>query len=364
MRYLTKSRFKMALECPTTLFYTKKEDVYASNSLDDPFLQALANGGFQVGELAKCYYPGGNEVEGLDYEKTWEETKKLLEKPNIILYEAAIMFENLFVRVDVLKKTGNKIELIEVKSKSFNSKTFTEDMWQKKNRDKLDAGWMPYIYDIAFQSYVLKQAFPSFEVASFLMCSDKDQTATVDGLNQKFLIDKKGKQTKVKVIGDISLKFLGTPILTAVDVSEAIAKIHNDVEASEIYKDIGFKDSIKIFSEAYSKDNKILSVVGKHCKGCDFRTNHATLKSGFNECWKLAYGLTPKELEKPFSFDVWYGPKVPEDKIFMDDIDLGDIAIKVQDPGIDGLTRCSYVGIGGFRINCIRIRGLNMGLNM
>jgi hypothetical protein len=339
MKYLTKSRFKMALECPTTLFYTKKEDVYASNSLDDPFLQALANGGFQVGELAKCYYPGGIEVEGLDYEKTWSETKKLLEKPDVILYEAAIMFENLFVRVDVLKKIGNKIELIEVKSKSFNSKTFTEDMWQKRNKDKLDAGWMPYIYDIAFQAYVLKEAFPNFEVKSFLMCSDKDHTASVDGLNQKFLIDKKGKQTKVKVIGDVSLKSLGTPILTAVDVSEAIAKIHNDVEASEIYKDKGFKDSIKIFTDAYSKDNKILSEVGKQCKGCDFRTNHATLKSGFNECWKLAHGLTAKELEKPFSFDVWYGPKVPEDKIFMDDIDIGDIAIKVQDPGIDGLTR-------------------------
>jgi hypothetical protein len=329
----------MALECPTTLFYTKKEDVYASNSLDDPFLQALANGGFQVGELAKCYYPDGIEIEGLDYEKTWIETKKHLEKPNVILYEAAIMFENLFVRVDVLKKTGNKIELIEVKSKSFNSKTFTEDMWQKRNKDKLDAGWMPYIYDIAYQAYVLKQAFPNFEVTSFLMCSDKDQTASIDGLNQKFLIDKKGKQTKVKVIGDISLNSLGTPILTAVDVSEAISKIHNDVEASVIYKDKGFKDSVKIFSEAYSKDNKILSEVGKHCKGCDFRTNHATLKSGFNECWKLAHGLSPKELEKPFSFDVWFGPKVADDKIFMDDIDIGDIAIKTQDPGIDGLTR-------------------------
>ena len=27
-RYLTKSRFKLAAECPTKLFYTGKEDVY------------------------------------------------------------------------------------------------------------------------------------------------------------------------------------------------------------------------------------------------------------------------------------------------------------------------------------------------
>lgn len=339
MKYLTKSRFKMALDCPTTLFYTKKEDVYASNSLDDPFLQALANGGFQVGELAKCYYPDGIEIEGLDYEKTWKETLKYLDKENIILYEAAIKFENLFVRVDILRKTGNKIELIEVKSKSFNSKSFTTDIWQKRNVDKLDSEWKPYIYDIAFQVYVFKKAFPNYEVSSFLMCSDKDQVASVDGLNQKFLIEKNGKNTKVKKIGDVSSKALGAPILTAVDISEAIYKIHQDVEASEIYKDKGFGESIMIFAEAYSNDKKILSEVGKHCKGCDFRTSHETLKSGFNECWKLAHGLSDNDLKKPFSFDVWFSPKISDDKIFMEDLDIDDLTIKEKDQGIDGLSR-------------------------
>jgi len=28
MRYLTKSRFKLAVDCPTKLFYTGKESVY------------------------------------------------------------------------------------------------------------------------------------------------------------------------------------------------------------------------------------------------------------------------------------------------------------------------------------------------
>ena len=51
-RYLTKSRFKLAIECPTKLYYTGKKE-YANNILDNPFLEALAEGGFQVGELAK-----------------------------------------------------------------------------------------------------------------------------------------------------------------------------------------------------------------------------------------------------------------------------------------------------------------------
>ena len=59
--YLTKTRFKLATECPTKLFYTGKPE-YADQSSVDPFLKALAEGGFQVGELAKAYHPGGYEV--------------------------------------------------------------------------------------------------------------------------------------------------------------------------------------------------------------------------------------------------------------------------------------------------------------
>jgi hypothetical protein len=52
MKPLTKSRFKTALECPNKLFFTSKKE-YANNKSEDPFLQALASGGFQVEELAR-----------------------------------------------------------------------------------------------------------------------------------------------------------------------------------------------------------------------------------------------------------------------------------------------------------------------
>ena len=42
MRYLTKSRFKLAVECPTKLFYTGKESVYRNRMSEDTFMQALA----------------------------------------------------------------------------------------------------------------------------------------------------------------------------------------------------------------------------------------------------------------------------------------------------------------------------------
>ena len=77
-RYLTKSRFKLAIECPTKLFYTGKS-TYANQNLDDSFLLALAEGGFQVGELAKCYFPDGHYIKSLDYEQALQETNALLQ---------------------------------------------------------------------------------------------------------------------------------------------------------------------------------------------------------------------------------------------------------------------------------------------
>ncbi|NCC73255.1 MAG: hypothetical protein EOM06_07625 [Sphingobacteriia bacterium] len=48
-RYLTKSRFKLALECPTKLYYTDKPDLYENQKKEDAFLQALAEYSAHIG---------------------------------------------------------------------------------------------------------------------------------------------------------------------------------------------------------------------------------------------------------------------------------------------------------------------------
>jgi hypothetical protein len=93
-RYLTKSRFKLGLECPTKLFYTGKSE-YVNQRLEDPFLLALADGGFQVGELAKCYCQGGFDIKTSDYSEALAQTHELLKGDNVTIFEAAICFKNL-----------------------------------------------------------------------------------------------------------------------------------------------------------------------------------------------------------------------------------------------------------------------------
>ena len=100
-RYLTKSRFKSALECPTKLYYTRKEEIYANKSKQDKFLKVLAEGGYQVGELAKYYHPDGCEVLSDGDDDQLKETSELLQKQKVIIYEPAIKFENFFMNLSL-----------------------------------------------------------------------------------------------------------------------------------------------------------------------------------------------------------------------------------------------------------------------
>ena len=108
-RYLTKSRFKLALECPTKLYYTSKSKEYKNTRNDDPFLAALADGGFQVEELARLAYPEGVLIQAASgaYDEAVAETEALLKQENCVIFEAAFRCENLFIRTDILVKKGN-----------------------------------------------------------------------------------------------------------------------------------------------------------------------------------------------------------------------------------------------------------------
>ncbi|MBA7514978.1 hypothetical protein ES705_07964 [subsurface metagenome] len=183
-RYLTKSRFLLALDCPTKLYYTGKEQ-YPDKKCDNEFLDALAKGGFQVGALAKCYYPAGHEIETLNYDEAVQQTNELLQQENVVIFEAAIQVNRFYIRVDILEKKGDTVNLIEVKSKSFDGNS-SLDLKNKENY--LDTKWKPYVYDVAFQKHVVSLAHPDWNVRAFLMLADKNKITTVEGLNQKFLL--------------------------------------------------------------------------------------------------------------------------------------------------------------------------------
>ena len=89
-KLFTKTRFKLGMDCPTKLYYSDNAQ-YVDISSTDPFLAALANGGYQVGELAKCGYPQGMEVDAHDTYEAYEQTQKLLTRDSVEIFEAALV---------------------------------------------------------------------------------------------------------------------------------------------------------------------------------------------------------------------------------------------------------------------------------
>ena len=194
-RYLTKSRFKLACECPTKLFYAGKSSYYDA-SKDDDFLAMLADGGYQVGALAKLRFLSGIEIHGLEHQKALDDTSALLNaNDQVVLFEPAIRFGNCFIRIDVLVKDGQNFELIEVKAKSFNSAK--SELVGKNGQPKSDM--LPYVLDAAFQTWVLRSAIPGARLKTFLMMPDKSKVAEIDGINQMFKIDSENRDVEVRI---------------------------------------------------------------------------------------------------------------------------------------------------------------------
>lgn len=119
-RYLTKSRFKLAYECPTKLFYEGHPE-YKNLKKEDAFLEALAEGGFQVGALAQVMHPGGIEIEERNPDAAAEATAPYLKQENFLLFEPALKHGSFLVRADILERRGDTIFLKEVKAKSWKS---------------------------------------------------------------------------------------------------------------------------------------------------------------------------------------------------------------------------------------------------
>ena len=337
-RYLTKSRFKIATECPTKLFYTNKKKEYANLIADNSFLESLADGGYQVGALAKCLYPDGFEIESHEHNKAITETLEHLKKENVVLFEAAICYQDFFIRIDILVKKGNDFEIHEVKAKSYDP---MDPGIEKKRGDGLASGMLPYIQDVAFQTWVLRKAFPDASIKSFLLMTDKSKDAKYDGMNQMFKVSSEHKIIEL-VPTTINKVDLAKSILVNVAIDqyvEYVLKEPLEIPQGPVY----FENAVLDWAKHYKDDQKIKPVLGMHCNKCEFESNENNkLKSGFHECWKETAGLTDQDFKEGTVLDLFNFRK-KKDLILQDiykihEVDRELIGDFDDDPDINGLT--------------------------
>lgn len=308
-KLFTKSVFKLALSCPTKLYYAHHPEQYNNVSLTDEFLEALAEGGFQVGELAKLYRHVDYDLANFKgYDEPLNRTKELFEQENVTAAEAAFRHGNLFVRADIVEKRGYDIHLIEVKAKSFNPDT--ESFVTKRNANKIATDFIEYIYDVAFQKYVLSQALPGYHIHASLMMADKSTMADINGLNQLFRLSKENGRTQVEITPDAKsiLATSGTEVLTAFDVDNLCDRIIRGETAEQAdLLGLPFTEFVKKMSQSWEQDEWLESLLGTKCFKCEYRKAESGLLDGHDECWRRVARFSDADFSRPQVAELWGG---------------------------------------------------------
>ena len=308
---LSKSDFQLASTCPKKLVYKKQG--YPTTNDTNEYMEMLAKGGYVVGMMATLFYPNGVEITG-NTQEAIEKTNEYLKQENCVLFEAAIQSGVKLVRVDILEKIGNKINLIEVKAKSHDS----ED--DKNKQEKLLA---KYIEDVAFQYLVMTEALPEYEIHPYLFMPDKSKRTNIDGLIGWFtVLDSKDDSDK-------ELEELPAQQKPRFRKPDVLFKYETDVNRSnyiEILKKDGLlqlrpvkEKVLQIQDLIRNRANNFIRIlkdgiqdtdfaINKACKACEFKCDGA-IKNGYKECWG---SLADPD---PHIFDLYYGGSVTnEDK--------------------------------------------------
>ena len=295
IKYLTKSRFVMATECARKLSY-ELDDRYPNAMAGDEFLKALADGGHQVGALARLVYGGGTLISDPSREDQARHTADLLKQSDVTIYEGTVIHDRLLVRCDILVKSGNSVRLIEVKSKS--SEPAEEFSKEKDGIRTVVREWESYLYDLTYQSYVLGLAYPDLKITPCLLLVDKTVPASIPGLNSAFRVTTEGRNVTVTVDPTFDVRLLVPSILREFDASQEVVLIRNRlIDAADVAQT--FEDFVSLLTSGL--DQPTVGMPGtlpKHvsagCKGCQFYLNAAdhtvSSRSGWHQCMTEQYG--------------------------------------------------------------------------
>lgn len=126
MKYgLSKSRYCKGVQCPKILWM----DENMPEKADDVILEHIVKTGTYVGEVARDYFGECCLVEySNDKESMSAVTRQLLESGAENIAEASFIYDSLYCAVDILHKTDEGWDIVEVKSSTEATDIYIEDM--------------------------------------------------------------------------------------------------------------------------------------------------------------------------------------------------------------------------------------------
>ena len=331
---LTKSLFTTALECPRKLYYAVHGNEYDNANSENDFLRSLAEGGIQVGALARHYYKTKYRSFGYHYIETKNkaealcQTKEAMQQNNVVIAEAAFEWEGCFVRADILVKRGETIRLIEVKSSSINQEKQADVVVELTPKGEVNKAYRHYIYDLAFQKYVIQNAL-GCDVCGYLMLINTNKPCDIDGLNAMVRINTKTQEVDVSGLDRYTPSTNENDwLLLPCDMDMVCNAIIAGATTEQAeFMGATLTDYVDMLVGALQNDTPLQPRISSHCKGCEFRNDDDTERSGFHRCWKECAGFSDADFQKPLSMELWRGRSsnfIANKKYFLANLEWAD----------------------------------------
>ena len=164
LNHLTKSKYLNGLQCRKRLWYEKN---YPGRAADNSrSQQRRLKQSKEVGILVRDYFPDGVLIDATDPLVSIEQTEAAINRGDTCIFEAAFMFNDVFVRCDILQKNSNSWRIIEVKSSTVN-RTVKVSKKRKKIKEE-------YLNDLAIQKYVLTGYGLSVSQTQLMLINSKE----------------------------------------------------------------------------------------------------------------------------------------------------------------------------------------------
>ena len=310
-KLFTKSAFNHAVECPMRAYYYRNNKEYAYH-YDGP--DGIAEVGDQFGALA-CVYEGVPEENIIQRDgsnpieaqaKSIADTLDLLRKENVDIGEAAFATDKFLVYVDILHKRGDKLEIIEVKSKCIGA---NETPYKFDEKGNISSKYLEKILDVTFQKYVIQQfikthsEFSHLKAHASLMLVNSDALCDVDSLSSLLQIKfTDGGHREIECVPDIRERLKGgNRIDRMIDVDEVCDKIIAD-KVPNIAKKIGgcFVKFVEKVADMYVNNRKDFDNCrfNAQCFKCPFYADEGqkdsegnVLQNGRAECFQNLFGV-------------------------------------------------------------------------
>ena len=317
---ITKTQFKLGLDCLLKLRHARpfgeRAKAYPQSASQNDMLRLLAEGGGAVEALWRQREPGDVGPVGREEAATasMDAIRSAVERSRatgkmVPLYEITIMHDGFLARIDLLRVSEAKLQIIEMKAKSVVSADAADEdneilgkISSKKTGDNrtILKPWIPYLQDLAFQKVLLGLWLetngrevglrPDTDIEPGMILVNKRGSAknddTLGNFKTDYRIDKHGHpRAHVSYVGagcpntELLVEMTGMPAI--------IKRIEENAHADDqAFKDKGISDCMEMMANVIRKGQwpDAASRLTSSCKNCEFKTS-GSAPNGFDECW-------------------------------------------------------------------------------